>query len=334
MVDEKEEQYDEEGEYHFSDDQVNYDIEPEAPKGAPSSVTKESFLTKFSQYRRGILGAISLVVLIGVVYKILAPTSNTPATDFSQATPAVTKVAKPAAPKTPAAPVATPPATQTAAQMPASTATPQTANGPSVDTTVAAASPAQPAVTPSSATFLPAQPTVVQAPVTQTSSEPNSQTKNILDRLTMLEQQNTAMMNLLQTEYAQKIADYETQSNATRGKMEEITKRVNRIETSLNQINELLQGMSKSQASGMMGNMPSTPGAEARSTEPKAIYSVQAIIPGRAWLKSESGDTVTVAEGDYLKNYGRITKIDPYDGIVDIDTGKRVITLTYGVGSD
>jgi hypothetical protein len=60
-------------------------------------------------------------------------------------------------------------------------------------------------------------------------------------------------------------------------------------------------------------------------------YSVQAIIPGRAWLKSDSGDTVTVAEGDMLRGYGRVTKIDPYDGIVNIDTGGKVVTLSYGM---
>jgi len=74
--------------------------------------------------------------------------------------------------------------------------------------------------------------------------------------------------------------------------------------------------------------IPSTP------PEPRIGYSVQAIIPGRAWLKSESGDTVTVAEGDILRNYGRITKIDPYDGIVEIDTGSKTIALSYGLDAE
>ena len=48
-------------------------------------------------------------------------------------------------------------------------------------------------------------------------------------------------------------------------------------------------------------------------------------------VESESGETVTVAEGDALKGYGRIAKIDPYDGVVMIDTGTRTISLSYGV---
>ena len=71
-----------------------------------------------------------------------------------------------------------------------------------------------------------------------------------------------------------------------------------------------------------------------KNAQPKIAYAVQAIIPGRAWLKSDAGDTVTVAEGDILKGFGRITKIDPYDGIVNIDTGNKVITLSYGVNGE
>jgi intracellular multiplication protein IcmG len=78
-----------------------------------------------------------------------------------------------------------------------------------------------------------------------------------------------------------------------------------------------------------MARMPA-----ARPEVPKIAFSVQAIIPGRAWLKSDSGDTVTVAEGDMLKSYGRVTKIDPYDGIVDIDTGTKIVSLSYGLNGE
>jgi hypothetical protein len=169
-----------------------------------------------------------------------------------------------------------------------------------------------------------------------THSMDTQQAKNIIDRLTALEQQNAVMMNLLQTAYAQKMSDYETQGNAARGKMEELTRRMNHIEKNLNQITELLRA-AKSQPNAS-ANAPSfsSPEAARPAAEegPRLIYTVQAIIPGRAWLKSESGDTVTVAAGDYLKGYGRVTKVDPYDGVVTIDTGKKIITLSYGAGLD
>lgn len=181
-------------------------------------------------------------------------------------------------------------------------------------------------------------PSVISPPMQQTTSQMNTAQVPVIDvqakdRIIALEQQSAAMMNLLQTEYAQKMADSETQTNVMRGKMEELTRRINHMEASLNQITQLLQGVSKPQASGVMGSAPVS-NLAARPTEPRMIYSVQAIIPGRAWLKSEAGDTVTVAEGDYLKGYGRVTKIDPYDGIVAIDTGSKVINLSYGVSGD
>lgn len=403
MVNEREEHYEEEGEYHFSDDQVNYDIEPEASKETQKSAfSKEALLEKYTQHRRKIFGVISLIVLIGIVYKMLVPASTPPTTEFSQ-TAASVKAEKPAVANAKTPPAAAQPATPASTVAPVSqpssapaSATTTAATSPSAPipvtstvATVAAPAPGAPAsssappqtqdnkpVVPVNAqqnpppvagtiTVLPPtasqtaaqgasvqQPNVVYAPpqtmppsaqVTAPASpsmppmnvaQPGVDTQ-IKDRITALEQQNTAMMNLLQTEYAQKIADTETQANAVRGKMDELTKRVNRMEASLTQITQLLQGVGRSQSIDAMGGAPvSIPSTAARSAEPRMTYSVQAIIPGRAWLKSESGDTVTVAEGDYLKKYGRVTKIDPYDGVVAIDTGSKVITLSYGVDGE
>jgi hypothetical protein len=347
MVDEKEERYEEqeEGEYHFSDDQVSYDTEPEAQKKAPAStvLTKESILAKLSQHRRAAVGGTAFIVLIGIVYKMLVPTSLPPATDFSQ-TGAPVKPLKTV--------IARPVQVPIAEKKPILAVVPQN-QAPVILTAAPSMNPPsnigqQPygsntALLPAGGLpMVPAQSTL-SAPLQQSPSVASmnapvmpgimdGQAKNIMDRLAALEQQNAAVMNLLQTEYAQKISDYETQGTAMRGKMEELTKRINRMETSLNQITQLLQGASRSQASGMTSSAASFP--ELKSGEPKTIYTVQAIIPGRAWLKSEAGDTVTVAEGDLLKAYGRVTKIDPYDGIVAIDTGSKVITLSYGVGAD
>lgn len=360
MVDEKEEHYEEEGEYHFSDDQVNYDVEPEAPKTLPASpFTKEALLAKFNQHRRGILGAVSLLVLIGVVYKILIPASTSPSTEFNQAAVAI-KAAKPTVTKTKNTTVSqsvAAPASSNVAQPPVvenKPATPVALQQNQMPATAVAVTPPTPAslqvntmqqpadvsrVSPVTVTQTSAGPSsVISPPMQQATSQINTVQAPVIDaqakdRIIALEQQSAAMMNLLQTEYAQKIADTETQTNAMHGKMEELNKRINHMEASLSQITQLLQGVSKSQASGVMGSAPVS-NSTTRPTEPRMIYSVQAIIPGRAWLKSEAGDTVTVAEGDYLKGYGRVTKIDPYDGIVAIDTGSKIINLSYGVGGD
>ncbi len=50
-------------------------------------------------------------------------------------------------------------------------------------------------------------------------------------------------------------------------------------------------------------------------------YSLHAVIPGRAWLKSSSGQIVTVTEGDLVGNYGKILVIDAANGVVLTNSG-------------
>ena len=50
-------------------------------------------------------------------------------------------------------------------------------------------------------------------------------------------------------------------------------------------------------------------------------YTVHAIIPGRAWLKSSSGQIITVTEGDKIGDYGTIAVIDSANGLVRTSSG-------------
>lgn len=55
--------------------------------------------------------------------------------------------------------------------------------------------------------------------------------------------------------------------------------------------------------------------AEMKQGEPAGI-SVQAVIPGRAWLRSETGVLMTVIVGDEVPGYGRVVSIDASSGTV------------------
>ncbi|MFN3234534.1 MAG: hypothetical protein ACE365_03850 [Gammaproteobacteria bacterium] len=59
-------------------------------------------------------------------------------------------------------------------------------------------------------------------------------------------------------------------------------------------------------------------------------YFVEAVVPGRAWLQSSIGTTITVAIGDTIRGYGEVTKIDPYTGNVTLSSGK---VFEYGTGA-
>ena len=51
------------------------------------------------------------------------------------------------------------------------------------------------------------------------------------------------------------------------------------------------------------------------------MYVIHAIIPGRAWLKSSTGQIITVAEGDTLGDYGTVAVIDASNNIVRTSSG-------------
>ena len=140
------------------------------------------------------------------------------------------------------------------------------------------------------------------------------------------------MANQLQTDYMQKLNDFVIQNKALQDQLQTLNSRVGSMETQLNQLVQALiqqgqRNQSDNTASERRAAIQSHVKAEA---PPRIAYNVQAIIPGRAWLKSDNGETITVAEGDSIKNVGRVTKIDPYDGVIEINTGSQVVSLTYG----
>jgi len=56
-------------------------------------------------------------------------------------------------------------------------------------------------------------------------------------------------------------------------------------------------------------------------TVPKPIYYVKALVPGRAWLATQDGGTITVSLGNNLPGYGRVEVIDPNQGTLITSTG-------------
>lgn len=342
MANDRNDQYDgqDEGEYHFSDENAVYE-DTETTRVADATGAKVSPLTAVNKYRRLLIAMGVFIALMFIVYKVIAPNQPSDLT-ISQAQPATS----PAKPMTPPAPVV-------AVSPPASLVTPPATppaqpETPAAPAQVAAAPAAPAAVTPADQAAMallttpppPAQPTAPviassqpavaqpQQPGTQGGVVQYDANKDINDKIAFLEQQNAKLTNVMQIEYAQRITDSENQAAAAQAKLKELSSRVANMEATLTQLTQALQGTLPVRSSSSSG-MPSTGPAVT-----KPLYSVQAIIPGRAWLKSEAGETVTVAEGDVLREYGRVTKIDPYDGFVSIDTGNKVINLSYGTNAD
>lgn len=60
---------------------------------------------------------------------------------------------------------------------------------------------------------------------------------------------------------------------------------------------------------------------QTQSADKSASLSVYAIIPGRAWLRSPNGKTITVTEGDSIAEFGKVLKIDASNGVVITTSG-------------
>jgi hypothetical protein len=361
MVHERDDKYEgqEDGEYHFSDDQANYEMEPDAvahpteAKGAPAAAKSSGGI---EQYKRPLIGVVVFVVLIFLVYKITAPTPTAAPGDFVQNTGTASSAAQ-KNPSTATAAKVAPAATQQGsafqplsqplgmsstsshgvAQPPVVAAVPVPANVQPVAAAVieqqlhpeavAEQQPAPALVVQQSAIYNPAHPSDVGNSMV---AEP-AEIANLNQRISTLTQQNAKM----QGDYTQKIADYEAENTALQGKLQDLNMRLASLETTLAHLGRAMQqerptnANNPNRATSMPGGTPAQVMMQS-SSEPKAAYTVQAIIPGRAWLKSEGGETVTVAEGDTLKGYGRIMKIDPYDGVVELDIGGKIVALSYG----
>jgi hypothetical protein len=409
----------EDSEYHFSDEEVSYEVEPEPQKTPPSGGPKETIMARLARSKRLIISALVFLGLIFVVYKMVSPTSSVPPTEISPAPlplaqqklplpptpvqPVFSVTGQPQAPIVPPQ-VIVPPSAPAVAVLPPSVAPPTTVNGvlpppgavvqttiPVTNLIMGGASPSGQPVAPPQAPVtaaqapivIPATTPIIQQPATlatqpmlqpmaqpqpvvqplvtqpqiaaqphQTVVQPGAQLPSLMPvetpvpespqtfvstlpttttavdtRITSLQAESDKLINQLQAEYSRKLSDFSNQNRALQDEVQTLNSRVANMES---QLNQLLHALNRQNYGGIEAVPPPPPRAQA--IEQKISYNVQAIIPGRAWLRSDSGETVTVAEGDIIRDLGRVTKIDPYDGIVQINTGQKLISLSYGNG--
>lgn len=69
--------------------------------------------------------------------------------------------------------------------------------------------------------------------------------------------------------------------------------------------------------------------APAKVRRPLPVYTVRALVPGRAWIASSTGTVLTVKVGDRLMGYGYVRGINPQGGVVTTSSGREI---EYGAG--
>ncbi len=125
--------------------------------------------------------------------------------------------------------------------------------------------------------------------------------------------------------YQQKIDEL---SQVAQGNAQQIA----RLQTTLQQMDSALQSMSRAMSSVQSEEKKVHDAMNAKASGKKAkTYYVEAIIPGRAWLKVSDGTTLTVSPGVEIPGLGRVTRIDPDSGTVKTTTGK---VIRYGINEN
>ncbi len=182
-----------------------------------------------------------------------------------------------------------------------------------------------------------AQQQAIPAPDATTSTELDaavSKTKQDLEKslgglkkdITSLTESNT-----------QKIKNLEKDLELTAGKIVNVDRSLGDIHQDIKQLTQIVKSLTEQvnelyaskeaykvdQANKARKASIATSSAPKKSTVSQSM-SIHAIIPGRAWLRTQEGKTLSVAEGDMLGEYGKILKIDAPTGTVITSSGVTI----------
>ncbi|MFI4954812.1 MAG: hypothetical protein ACHP9Y_02755 [Gammaproteobacteria bacterium] len=102
-----------------------------------------------------------------------------------------------------------------------------------------------------------------------------------------------------------------TQNN---DQLQQLVKRIGQLEQNMNQMRQQVRKPAPAAPAGTNNQ----PGASASANA--AGISVEAVIPGRAWIRTQEGVLMVVEVGDEIPGVGKVTRIDAREGIVATTT--------------
>lgn len=100
----------------------------------------------------------------------------------------------------------------------------------------------------------------------------------------------------------------------TSGELQQLAERMGQLEQNMNQMRQ--QVRKSTPAPAATGSNQPTAGASSHA----AGISVEAVIPGRAWVRNQEGVLMVVEVGDEIPGVGKVTRIDAREGIVATTT--------------
>lgn len=123
-------------------------------------------------------------------------------------------------------------------------------------------------------------------------------------------------------------------NNQVDSKIEDLQQQVSSMQESLTQSQSTNEQLQKSiaqltaQVQVLSTQLKQNAAMEKQAPRTKKIaFYLRAVVPDRAWVMTNSGETVSVSVGDSLDQYGTIESIDPVYGVVQTSSGRKI---TYG----
>ncbi|MDX2346418.1 MAG: hypothetical protein QNK11_06070 [Legionella sp.] len=182
---------------------------------------------------------------------------------------------------------------------------------------------------------------IITATATKTQPAPKTalpintpKTENVtVSRAPMTGSDNNRSVSMLQKEQKQiedELSDIRVQISTVTQNISDVSSKMTDVQQTMLVLSERLE--QQSQQMGRLQSMrrtrrvtssadsPSRP----RTRAPKPTYSIQAIIPGRAWLMSSQGKTLTVSRGSPVPGYGTIRLINAKVGRVFTSSGRVI----------
>ena len=142
----------------------------------------------------------------------------------------------------------------------------------------------------------------------------------------------------IDTELKQKISAVEIAQQSLRSDVNSLSDQVGNVNSTINNLNTQMTKFT--QLIGDLSNQVSKQSEEIQllriRTQPKVIkpvvkqniqhinYTIQAVIPGRAWLIGSNGSTLTIREGTKIAGYGVVKLIDSMQGRVLTSLGQVI----------
>lgn len=137
-------------------------------------------------------------------------------------------------------------------------------------------------------------------------------------------------MAQIQNTMQQKIAGVAQQLTSGQESIVSLNRSISKIQQDILAMSQKVEQLTATtqQLLSKMEKMKATKMTKKKVVKPPVAYHIRAIVPGRVWLESADGRSVTLRVGDKLEGYGEVVNIVPRQGMVIMSNGS---IIQYGV---